>query len=112
MQNQGIFFEQKISCFYHKSPSHIPLLVSPLFLRERGLGQIDVGSISKKGILVAECKSNTERISYRQELRLKNTLKLLVSVFELPAQLFLISGFAKSENSAYPFKVKKIGELA
>lgn len=112
MSFQGQKFEKEASSFFHGQKHIIPLLVSPLFLRERGLGQVDLAWFQGHYLYVAECKSGEAKLYWPQERRLKASLKFLSHLFATPSRLFLISGFAKSDHTAYPFKVKKIGELA
>lgn len=106
---QGINLEREVSRSLHKEG--VPLLISPLLLRRRGCGQIDVSIIKKDHIIVAECKYGRSEISYKQRLRLWAAGRLLLVIFDKPVQLLKIKTFAKSFDSAYPFNRYKIGEL-
>lgn len=115
VKNQkGTLFEIGFSDFFHKDG--IPLLVSPLFLRRRGLGQIDAAKIIKTAsgrqeAIVAECKFRQKEITLNQKKRLRRSCQVLQIIFEIPVELIFVRGFAKSFESAYPLKRNKIGEL-
>lgn len=106
---KGLAFEGHVSHSFHDSG--VPLLVSPLVLRQRSLGQLDLCVFKKDGLFVAECKYGDGLLSFGQRKRLVASCHLLINLFDCPVQLFLLYGFAKSFDSAYSFKSKKIGEL-
>jgi hypothetical protein len=89
----------------------VPILISPLLLRRRGLGQIDLCYISKDIIVAAECKRGEGWVSPNQKKRLMDSIKFMSFLFNKRIRLELLYGFAKSFESAYSFKSKKIGEL-
>ena len=105
----GEFFELYASKVFHQRG--VPILVSPLLLRKRDLGQIDLCVKSEKSFIAAECKLGEGRVSLVQRKRLLKSLKFISFLFNEDVKLELLYGFAKSFESAYSFKSKKIGEL-
>lgn len=89
----------------------VPFLISPMLLRRRGLGQIDVCYWRKNKIIAAECKLGEGFITSQQKDRLKHSIHFLGNIFNCSVELKLVYGFAKSFESAYSFNSKKIGEL-
>ena len=87
---KGLFLEKRYSRQYHQNK--LPLLVSPLFLRSIGAGQIDIAFFYKRGnkklIKVVELKSSTF-LSRKQRLRLNKTLRMLGEVFDMPIEFEL-----------------------
>ncbi len=82
----GLKNELKFSLCFHQEG--VPLLVSPLLLRSRGLGQIDLGRFIKTGqdweIELAEVKSShlgKEVMSLKQKQRLRASGNFLGSLF-------------------------------
>ena len=88
--------ESLVSDRFHKQG--VPLLVSPVFLRQRGCGQIDVARFINKGVgqwhlEVAEvkCGEREEVLPHRQKQRLRKSVSLLSSLFQvISASLMLI----------------------
>lgn len=89
----------------------IPFLISPEYLKQRNLGQVDVCFLLNNKVVVAECKSSGPFVSKRQLTRLHNALEQICKILECEGLLIVVYGFAKSLTSAYPFNIKKIGEL-
>ena len=58
----------------------LPLLISPLILRERGAGQVDLSVFSKNEIILYEIKSSG-LLSKGQYQRLKKAAYFLSAVF-------------------------------
>jgi hypothetical protein len=82
----GLKNELKFSLCFHQEG--FPLLVSPLLLRSRGLGQIDLGRVIKIGthweIELAEVKSShlgKEVMFLKQKQRLRASGNFLGSLF-------------------------------
>ena len=80
----GITLELKMSKILHSDT--IPLLVSPLLLRERGLGQVDISRISKDRIEIFEVKSSAI-VGYTQKRRLVASSDFLSFVLKYPVSL-------------------------
>ena len=107
---KGEKLEKDYSLFAHQN--YCALLISSDYLRKNHMGQIDVAHLYDGKAYVAECKSGREEIDPLQLLRLKHACVHISLLLNVKAALFLVTRFAKSDNSAYPFKIKKIGELA
>lgn len=93
----GTNLEKKISQEFHQEG--IPLLVSPLVLRSRKLGQIDLSRLVKKKeawrIEVVEVKSSfvgAVQMGRYQKFRLSSAQKFLSSVFGYPSSLVTLMG--------------------
>jgi hypothetical protein len=83
---KGLSLELIISTKYHKRG--IPLLVSPLYLREMGCGQIDIAYIVKNKVFIHEIKSNG-LISELQIQRIKAASFLIAEILKLPVIRFI-----------------------
>lgn len=81
---RGVELEEVLSSLFHQE--YIPLLVSPLFLRERGAGQVDIAYFFEKRIYLVEVKSSIG-CSHRQLKRLRNSGILISSLFDLSVQI-------------------------
>lgn len=88
MIKQGESFEIKISKRYHRRG--IPLLVSPMFIRRIGGGQVDLAVILPNEIQIIECKSGYSMISPKQIRRLRDTSAYLSDIFNLRSRLLLV----------------------
>lgn len=84
--------------------SGVPLLISPLLLRELGAGQIDLAILERKGdwrIILYEIKSSGF-IDHLQHKRLKKAAHLLSKVFECSVSIHLVGpeelGIAKDKK--------------
>ena len=101
--DRGRKFELAASRAWHREGGGVPLLVSPLVLREHGAGQVDVGVVGPGGaIVVVEAKSGGV-LPPGQRRRLLRSCALLSSVFGRPSVLRLASpgdppGFAKDRR--------------
>jgi len=86
----GNKLEKKLSLSLHLSNNSIPLLISPIILRKRNCGQVDLAVIkrSKKGLLgfIFEVKRG-QRVSFEQKRRLENSLILLQGLISCPIEL-------------------------
>lgn len=84
---KGESLEKEYSLSFHQKG--IPLLISPLVLRSRGGGQVDLGRIEKrKGewwIQLIEMKSGPF-IAHRQRYRLKKSAIFLGHLFGYPIE--------------------------
>ncbi len=76
------------SLYYHRNLSAV--LVSPLTLRDLGLGQIDVAYLKKMNgewsLTIVEVKSQ-QRPSPRQFSRLKSSANFLAEILQIPVFL-------------------------
>ena len=105
----GEEFEKLASSHLHIGPT--PILVSPLVLRRRGLGQVDLAYMQHGKIYAAECKSGGAKVSGFQFKRLCATAKFLTLVLKKRIHLIGIQQVAKVNAGDYPFKVCNIREL-
>lgn len=86
MAIKGDDFEKSMSELLHSN--RLPLLVSPMVLRSRGLGQVDVATISKKNIIVWELKSSL-RLGLNQRDRIRAAASFLSQLFSKSVRVFL-----------------------
>jgi hypothetical protein len=85
--SKGLQLEKAISKKLHTRAS--ALLVSPLFLRDQGLGQIDLAVWEKGEIRVFEIKSQHQP-NIRQLTRLRKACHFLGLLFEATSRLEVI----------------------
>lgn len=87
----GSKLERELSKSFHAKG--IPMLVSPLLLRTRGCGQIDMARMVKGGngvvIEVSEVKSRVN-VGRLQISRLNDSVNFLSSIFGVPAILIYL----------------------
>lgn len=90
---QGLAFEIYISKHFHQRG--IPVLVSPIILRRRNLGQIDLVHIVDDIVIVYEIKSSTigkeQLYKGKQITRLRHSSLWLSQLFKKHAQLKIIA---------------------
>lgn len=86
MAIKGDDFEKSMSDLLHSN--RLPLLVSPMVLRSRNLGQIDVATISKKSIIIWELKSSL-RLGIKQRTRIRAAASFLSQLFSKSVRVFL-----------------------
>jgi len=79
---KGREFELMASSRLHREG--VPLLISPQFLRQMGLGQIDIARIKNEVIEIYELK-HSSYISPRQKGRIKSTAHFLGQLLGKPA---------------------------
>lgn len=87
MIQKGENFEIKISKRHHQRG--IPLLVSPMFIRKIGGGQVDLAVVLPNEIQIIECKSGYSMISPKQIRRLRDTSAYLSDIFNRSSRLLL-----------------------
>jgi hypothetical protein len=98
MRSSGDLFERYVSNKVHACT--VPLLVSEKLLRERNMGQIDIGYVFRGKCYAAECKKGKSLLSSKQLSRLKRS------------QSFIgLQQVAKLNDAEYPFRVCNIREL-
>lgn len=89
----GQKFEQEISKDFHQRG--IPILISPMLLRKKGLGQIDLAHLVNNKVIVYEIKSSRigKQSLYRgkQITRLRRSTFWLARIFKKHAQLKIIA---------------------
>jgi len=93
--SKGNLLEQKLSVEFHQNS--IPLLISPLLLRSRGLGQVDLARFKKNTEMIIElCEvksSKTGEFAMRgQHLRLRKTGVFLGIIFGLKIKFIIKVG--------------------
>ena len=87
--SRGIELELHRSKNIHEAG--IPILVSPIFLRNLGCGQIDIAIYRNSKILLYEVKSNKNMLTKRQINRLKQSGVVLSEVLGCETQLRFIN---------------------
>ena len=87
--NKGQIEEIKFSKRIHRHG--IPVLASPLLLREMGLGQIDLCRLVNDRVEVFEVKSSG-RLSSRQRLRILRSASFLSHLFDKMPCVKVLSG--------------------
>ncbi len=98
VSSKGFEFEKEQSKSY-KHSSALALLVSPLVLRERGLGQIDYAEFMPKTKVkearaqIVECKFTLRGtgLAPQQWARLKNSARFLGELLDCPVELKIAS---------------------
>ncbi len=73
-------WEQTLSSWVHEL--YLPVLISPLFLQCRNIGQIDISFVYKRKIFIIEAKRNQSQLKFDQFKRLKNAVELIGGLFE------------------------------
>lgn len=91
---KGQSFEQAASLKFHQDTSQIPLLVSPALLRKKGMGQIDVATVSFQCVNLIEVKLNKHSVmsNYEQKKRLVFAGGFLGKLFNKNVNLSFYSG--------------------
>jgi predicted RecB family endonuclease len=105
----GDHFEIQVSSLLH--PKTTPILISPLLLRQRGLGQVDIAYLKEGAAYAAECKSGAGKVSSRQMKRLSSTAAFIGFILCKRVRLIGIQQVAKLNAGDYPFRVCNIREL-
>ena len=79
-KNSNLNWEKTLSSWVHEY--YLPVLISPLFLRCRNIGQIDLSFIYKKKVYLIEAKRNQSQLKFQQFCRLKEATQLLGMLFD------------------------------
>ncbi len=90
LQKKGEKLECELSLKYHSL--YTPVLISPLILRARGSGQIDLCYLKEDCLNIIECK-NGGHLAKKQFIRLKQSGELLASILDKTVFIKLV--FAK-----------------
>ena len=86
LAQKGLQRELELSKSLHSK--HIPVLISPKFLRERGCGQVDIAYYTGREIKLTEVKHRDScGLSWKQRTRLKNSVELVCKFFTSPVVL-------------------------
>jgi hypothetical protein len=109
MRSSGDLFERYVSNKVHACT--VPLLVSEKLLRERNMGQIDIGYIFRGKCYAAECKKGKSLLSSKQLSRLKRSQSFIGLLLQQRVDLIGIQQVAKLNDAEYPFRVCNIREL-
>lgn len=84
----GLSFECHLSEVFHSKG--IPLLISPIFLRQKGLGQVDLARIFQGKVELWEVK-HSPIITRVQMMRLRGAANYLARIFARPPLLKFVS---------------------
>jgi len=88
LYQKGLKKEKELSRVFHKNSEGTPILVSPLFLRDKNCGQLDLVRLNKiKTIEVMEVKSS-RWVSKQQQLRIRRSCQLLGHILKRPISLY------------------------
>ncbi|MFZ4714848.1 MAG: hypothetical protein ACOYL6_14110 [Bacteriovoracaceae bacterium] len=98
---KGRNLEKTLSYEFHQEG--IPLLITPIILRRRNAGQVDLARVMRKGhtkwVQIQEVKAG-DGISFSQRNRLKIAAQFIGIVLKLPVEL------------KYSFRTTRVGTLS
>lgn len=95
---KGSLFEQEVSVLLHCQG--IACLISPLFLRRYGAGQVDLALYHRQthSYYLYELKSYSLELSYSQRTRLRQSMALLAHFLQKPVILKLCTKNSLQKN--------------
>lgn len=90
-KNNGIGLELEYGHYLHQH--NLPLLVSPLVLRKRGAGQIDIAYIKDDIVYICEVKSHLLPVAIEQKNRIFCSALFIKTLLSLPVKIRLLRSY-------------------